>query len=170
LKTRTIKFVFVFLIVVSTIFTTVNFSKKSNAIDPYFTLVAKIHGGCYVGEIYDLVKQYLSVIGINLEIIIKDWPTFAAEIYVYRDFDFASLFFAGGDDYPDFTGVYDENGSLNVFGYHTSMDYNETLGTGINEWYMRQSNLIMPPDSSIRVKHYCNWQQYLMDKILPCLK
>ncbi|TFF84435.1 ABC transporter substrate-binding protein [Candidatus Heimdallarchaeota archaeon] len=66
------------------------------------------------------------------------------------------------------TGVYNENGSLNLFGYDTSMDYNETLGTGLNEWYMKEGSLIMPPDSEERVQHYWDWEQHLMDNILPC--
>jgi len=169
LKTRTIKQFFVFLIIVSTIFTTVNFSYESNAIDPFFTLVAKVHGGSYVAEHFDLVKQKLSIIGINLDICVLDWPTYIAEIYVFRDFDLVSLSFAGGDFDLDFTNIYAENGSLNAFGYHTNMDYNKALGTGLNEWYMRQSNLIMPPDSPARIQHYWDWQQYLMDRILPCL-
>ncbi len=49
------------------------------------------------------------------------------------------------------------------------MDYNETLGTGINEWYMKQGNLIMPPDSNARIQHYWDWENYLMDKICPML-
>ncbi|MHA1210974.1 MAG: ABC transporter substrate-binding protein, partial [Candidatus Heimdallarchaeota archaeon] len=68
---------------------------------------------------------------------------------------------------PDFTSVYDENGSLNMAGYHTDMDYDEALGTGINEWYMKEGTQIMPPNSEERIQHYWNWEQYLMDKICP---
>ncbi|MHA1556799.1 MAG: ABC transporter substrate-binding protein, partial [Candidatus Heimdallarchaeota archaeon] len=141
---------------------------KTDAIDPFFTLVFKTNGGGVRPDYGNFLKQHLARIGINVDVIVQDWPTFVGELVAYRDFDICYVALTGGGADPDFTGVYNENGSLNLFGYHTDMDYNETLGTGLNEWYMRQGNLIMPPDSSERIQHYWNWEQYLMDKILPC--
>ncbi|MHA1188237.1 MAG: hypothetical protein ACTSSK_15460, partial [Candidatus Heimdallarchaeota archaeon] len=135
----------------------------------YFTLVAKSNTGGVRVDYLMLIKQQVARIGINLDVIPLDWPTFVGELIVYRNFDLCYVALTGGGLDPDFTGVYDENGSLNLFGYHTDMDYDDALGTGTNEWYMRQGNLIMPPASEERVQHYWAWQQYLMDKILPCL-
>ncbi|HUT82712.1 MAG TPA: ABC transporter substrate-binding protein [Candidatus Bathyarchaeia archaeon] len=87
----------------------------------------------------------------------------------FRDFDICYVGLQGGGADPDFTGVYDENGSLNLFGYDTSMDWDDDLNTGLNEWYMKQGTLIMPPDSEERVQHYWDWEQYMMDKINPLL-
>ncbi|MHA1556922.1 MAG: ABC transporter substrate-binding protein [Candidatus Heimdallarchaeota archaeon] len=141
---------------------------NAKGVDPYFTLVFKTNGGGVRPDYGNFLKQYLARIGINIDIIVQDWPTFVGELVAYRDFDICYVALTGGGADPDFTGIYNENGSLNLFGYHTDMDYNATLGTGLNEWYMRQGNLIMPPDSTARVQHYWNWEQYLMDKILPC--
>ncbi|MHA1355801.1 MAG: ABC transporter substrate-binding protein, partial [Candidatus Heimdallarchaeota archaeon] len=133
----------------------------------YFTLVAKANFGIRVDYLM-LVKQQVARIGINLDVIGLDWATMVGELIAFRNFDLCYIALTGGGADPDFTGVYDENGSLNLFGYHTDMDYDDALGTGTNEWYMRQGNLIMPPNSEERVAHYWEWEQYLMDKILPC--
>ncbi len=137
------------------------------SIQTNFTLVAKTNGGGLRPDILNILKQQLVPLGINLEVIIQDWPTFVGELIAFRNFDLCYIALSGGGADPDFTGVYDENGSLNLFGYHTSMDWDDDKGTGLNEWYMRQGNLIMPPHSEERIQHYWDWQQYFMDKICP---
>ena len=137
--------------------------------DPFFSLVFKTNGGGVRPDYGNFLKQHVARIGITVDVIVQDWPTFVYELIQYRDFDVCYVGLVGGGADPDFTGVYDENGSLNLFGYHTSMDYDEDLGTGTNEWYMKEGNLIMPPDSEERVQHYWDWQQYMMDKINPLM-
>ncbi|MHA1503372.1 MAG: ABC transporter substrate-binding protein [Candidatus Heimdallarchaeota archaeon] len=87
----------------------------------------------------------------------------------YHNYDITYVGFLGGGTDPDFTGVYNENGSLNLFGYDVSMDYDPALGTGKNEWYMSQGALMMPPFSEARIQHYWDWQQHLMDNLCPML-
>ena len=140
---------------------------KTDAAEPVFTLVAKTNGGGVRPDYLNFLKQHLARIRINLDVIVQDWPTFVGELIAFRDFDICYVSLTGGGADPDFTGVYDENGSLNLFGYHTSMDWDEAKGTGLNEWYMKEGTLIMPPDSEERVQHYWAWQQYFMDKICP---
>ncbi|MBK5115147.1 MAG: hypothetical protein JJE41_16085 [Candidatus Heimdallarchaeota archaeon] len=140
---------------------------KTNAAEPVFTLVAKTNGGGVRPDYLNFLKQHLARIRINVDVIVQDWPTFVGELIAFRDFDICYVSLTGGGADPDFTGVYDENGSLNLFGYHTSMDWDEDKGTGLNEWYMKEGTLIMPPDSEERVQHYWAWQQYFMDKICP---
>jgi len=70
---------------------------------------------------------------------------------------------------PDYSFLYSENGTLNVFSYNTAMDFDPTKGTGINEWYLQQGRMIFPPNSQERIDHYRSWQDYLMDKICPVL-
>ncbi|MBD3192282.1 MAG: hypothetical protein GF308_16705 [Candidatus Heimdallarchaeota archaeon] len=142
---------------------------KIEAQKQYFTLVAKTGGGGVRGDYLNLAKQQLARIGINLNIYVLDWPSIVSEILFLHNYDLIYIALTGGGADPDFTGVYDEEGPLNVFGYDTNMDYNETLGTGVNQWYMEQGNLIMPPYSEERIQHYWAWEQYLMDKICPCL-
>jgi ABC-type transport system substrate-binding protein len=141
---------------------------QTDAVDPFFTLVFKTNSGGVRPDYGNFLKQHCARIGINLDVIVQDWPTFVGELIAFRNFDICYVALTGGGADPDFSGVYDENGSLNLFGYHTDMDYDDALGTGKNEWYIRQGNLIMPPDSEERVAHYWEWEQYLMDKILPC--
>ncbi|NHJ87459.1 MAG: hypothetical protein FK734_18505, partial [Asgard group archaeon] len=138
-------------------------------IDPFFTLVAKTNDSGARPDYLNFMKQQLAQIGINVDVIIQDWATFVGELIAFRDFDLCYVALTGGGLDPDMTGIYNENGSLNLFGYNTDMDYDVTLGTGINEWYMREGNLIMPPDSEERIQHYWEWEQYLMDKICPML-
>ncbi|MHA1354395.1 MAG: ABC transporter substrate-binding protein [Candidatus Heimdallarchaeota archaeon] len=143
---------------------------QSDAIKPFFTLVFKTNFG-ENGIRYDygnFLIQQCARIGINVDLIVQGWPSFVGEIIAFRNFDICYVALSGRGADPDFTGIYNENGSLNLFGYHTDMDYDKKLGTGINEWYMRQGRFIMPPDSEERIQHYWNWEQYLMDKILPC--
>jgi len=142
---------------------------ETDAASPFFTLVAKTNGGGVRPDYLNFLRQHLARIGINVDVVILDWPTFVGELLSYRDFDICYIGLSGGGTDPDFTGVYDENGSLNLFGYHTSMDWDEDLNTGLNEWYMKQGTLIMPPDSEERVQHYWDWEQYMMDKINPLL-
>lgn len=147
---------------------------KTDAAAPFFTLVAKTNGGGTRPDYLNFLAQHVARIGINVDVIVQDWPTFVNELMVLRDFDVCYVALTGGGADPDFTGVYDENGSLNLFGYDETMDWDENLtigartGWGLNEWYMMQGTLIMPPDSEERVFHYWEWEQYLMDKILPC--
>ncbi len=142
---------------------------KTNSISPFFTLDALVHGGGVKTDYFNLLQQQLDRIGINLNIRYVDWSTFVYELIIYRDFDICYVGLQGGDADPDFTGVYDENGSLNLFGYDTSMDWDDELGTGKNEWYMKEGRNIMPPNSEERIQHYYDWQNHLMDNILPIL-
>ncbi|MHA1212518.1 MAG: ABC transporter substrate-binding protein [Candidatus Heimdallarchaeota archaeon] len=142
--------------------------EKIEAIPTFFTLKALSRSGTIADTFY-LIDQQLSRIGIDLDIVIVDWSTFIGELLGGYNFDMLLFGLSGGGVDPDFTVVYSENGSLNLFGYDTSMDWDECLGTGLNEWYMKQGTLIMPPDSEERVQHYWAWQQHLMDKICPML-
>ncbi|MHA1555603.1 MAG: hypothetical protein ACTSPM_01580, partial [Candidatus Heimdallarchaeota archaeon] len=142
-------------------------TSKVDAIEPYFTLVFRTNGGGVRPDYGNLLKQHLARIGIFVDVVINPWPMYDAHGPIINwDICYIALSGSGAD--PDFTGVYNENGSLNLFGYRTDMDYNETLGTGVNEWYMKQGTLIIPPYSNERIQHYWDWEQYLMDKILPC--
>ncbi len=154
------------------LFFAVNFSVslpvKSKSFGTFFTLKGLTSGGGVRPDYLGIMKVHLNQIGINLDIVNVDWSTFVGELIAFHNYDLVYLGLSGGGYDPDFTGIYNENGTLNLFGYHTSMDWDDCLG-GINEWYMKQGTLIMPPDSEERIQHYWAWQQYLMDKICPML-
>ncbi len=140
--------------------------QRIHSIEPFFTLVFKTNGGGVRPDYGYLLKDQLARIGINLDVIILDWPTFVGELIAWRDFDICYVDTSGRVTDPALVGW--SNGLFNLFGYHTSMDWDEELGTGINEWYLREGTQIMPPNSQERIQHYWDWEQYLMDKILPC--
>ncbi|NHJ49924.1 MAG: hypothetical protein FK733_19180 [Asgard group archaeon] len=137
-------------------------------VDPFFTLVFKTYDGSYYPDYANYLKQQLAVIGINIDISLHDWPEFLDLLFVSRDFDVTSIGFGGSkSDIDDLLqGAYTENGSLNLWGYDESMDWNTTLGTGLNEWYIQNGSSMIPPNSQERFDHYWNWQQYMMDELL----
>jgi len=142
-------------------------TKKVDSFEPFFILTAKTNLGGVRPDYINLLRDYLRRINIELDMVLFDWWEWGFyPPYWEADIIYVSL--SGGSADPDFTGVYNENGSLNLFGYHTSMDWDDCLG-GINEWYMKQGNLIMPPHSEERIQHYWDWEDYLMDKICPML-
>jgi len=153
------------MIVSSVIIGTVK-TKNANASGPFFTLHYLTIKGSIKVDYGNFLAQQLERIGIKVEVETRDWFEIIYQwLGLLREFDvFCVNYYDPGD--PDFSGVYNENGSLNLFGYDTSMDWDDDLGTGKNEWYMKQGNLIMPPDSEERVQHYWEWENYLMDEIL----
>lgn len=60
------------------------------------------------------------------------------------------LGYNAGDLRNYFFDFYGEDGLLNIWGYNTSMDWDEPLGTGKNEWYMQEINSYSPPNSQER--------------------
>ncbi|MHA1760279.1 MAG: ABC transporter substrate-binding protein [Candidatus Heimdallarchaeota archaeon] len=168
--TRSFYFSMIFIVIVSS---TINIMpSQTESVDSLFTLVFKTSSGGVYPDYGNFLKQHCARIGINIEVIIQDWPTFIGELIAYRNFDIAFVELTDDNNRvgnPDMTGVYNQDGSLNIFGYNINMDYNATLGTGKNEWYMRQGNIIVPSDSVERVNHYWDWQDYLMDEICPML-
>ncbi|NHJ84781.1 MAG: hypothetical protein FK734_04920, partial [Asgard group archaeon] len=68
---------------------------------------------------------------------------------------------------PDYSDFYTENGTSNIFGYSTELDWNYELNTGKNEWYLNQGMGIFPYDTDERIQHYWDWENYLMDRICP---
>ncbi|MHA1556106.1 MAG: ABC transporter substrate-binding protein [Candidatus Heimdallarchaeota archaeon] len=142
---------------------------NTKGVDPFFTLVYKTNDTATKIGTANYIKAQLAEIGIDLDIIIQDWLTFVIELTTTRDFDICHVSLQDNDKDPDQTGLYNEDGSLNIFGYDVTMDWQSDRGDGMNEWYMKQGNLIMPPDSNERIQHYWSWEQYLLDEICPML-
>jgi len=130
----------------------------------FFKLMAKVHY-VYLDEIA-LISKQLERIGIDVDITTYYYFSYI-ELLAYRNYDLTYFYIHSFNYDPDYSVLFSENGSLNFFGYHTRMDFDEKLGTGINEWYLDTGLEITPPYSEERIQHYRDWQQYLMDKILP---
>jgi hypothetical protein len=64
---------------------------------------------------------------------------------------------------------YSENGTFSRYGYDESLDWVDDLNTGRNQWYI-ENGLEMITNESDSVVEFCwEWQNYMMDKVLPCL-
>jgi ABC-type transport system substrate-binding protein len=153
---------------------------ETQALDPFFTLIAKGSTPTQM-DILFMLKQQLAHISINLNVIAVDYshlflpdPDTTAVI----DYDLVILDFNNNTNRmylndiwndPFFAEFYSENGSIITSGYDTSLDWDEGLGTGINEWYIQTGLQMTPNNSQDRLNLCWDWQNYLMDDILPCL-
>ena len=141
--------------------------KNTESVDPLFTLVAKGFTPTHM-DILFLIKQQLARIGINLDVLWVDVPD--GDTTKIRNYDLTIIEFRNYmlDD-PFFADFYSENGTINVSGYETSIDWDEELVTGKNEWYIQTGLQMTPNDSQDRMNLCWEWQNYLLDDILPCL-
>lgn len=141
--------------------------KNTESIDPFFTLVAKGFTPTQM-DILFLIKQQLARIGINLDVLWVDVPD--GDTTKIRNYDLTIIEFRNYmlDD-PFFADFYSENGTINVSGYETSIDWDEELLTGKNEWYIQTGLQMTPNDSQDRMNLCWEWQNYLLDDVLPCL-
>lgn len=166
----------VFALILLVSFSSVSyFIPKTESIDPFFTLVAKCFTPTQM-DIMFLIKQQIARVGINLDVIKVDMPDI--DTTKIRDYDLTIMEFNNQTivdfeqyqiDDPFFADFYTENGSINVSGYDTELDWDEELGTGKNEWYIQTGLQMTPNDSQERINLCWEWQHYLMDEILPCL-
>ncbi|MHA1737345.1 MAG: ABC transporter substrate-binding protein [Candidatus Heimdallarchaeota archaeon] len=142
-------------------------SKKVQAMKPYFTLVAKFNEYFdYLADYLNLISQQLGKIGIGLDVISTWSPPFWGPWEFLRNFDMATLSYHEYIGSLNLMGTFGENGSNNVFGYHTDIDWDEKLGTGKNQWYLEQMSTMLPSDSEERISLVWEWEEYLMDEIL----
>jgi ABC-type transport system substrate-binding protein len=169
-RRRKLSILIICLIVVSSGFA-FSTNRKVEAFTPFFMLKYK----AYIGDPYldyaNLIQLYLKRIGIEVNIIAEDWGAFLDTLMGSRDFDLTCIGFGGGGIIPEGLplSAYTENGSLNCFGYDTSMDWDEDLGTGLNEWLIQEIANFNRPLSQEKIDHYWNWQNNLMDELCPLL-
>ncbi len=145
------------------------FLQETDSTTFYFTLegIVDSGGGTRIDTLF-LMREQLAKAGILLKIRNLYWPEYLGEIIAFHDFDIASHALQGISYDGDLMVLYGEDAAWN-FGYDTSLDWDEDLGTGKNEWFLREGAKIMPPNSHERIQHYWDWQDYLMDKICPIL-
>jgi ABC-type transport system substrate-binding protein len=139
---------------------------KESTAEPLLTLFGITGGSTRYYDVLIMISQHLARIGIQLNTQFLDWGIFLQELFVYGNFDVFYIGLTRGEVDPDVSDIYCENGSLNIFGYDITYDWDDELGTGKNEWYLQYGKTIMPPHSEERIQHYWEWQQYFMDKVL----
>jgi ABC-type transport system substrate-binding protein len=133
-------------------------SLKIPFIEPYITLAF-------------LIKMQLNKIGIDVIIYSDDcgvWSYIPGWLS-QPGADIGCFHFYSQDVMPNYIepGAFSENSSLNVWGYRTSLDWDESLGTGKNEWMLDEIRNFFPANTEEQKEFYWNWQDYLMDEILP---
>ncbi len=164
------------LVIISTF--SISKISETESIDPFFTLFA-IGSTPIHRDILFMLKHQLAFIGINLDVFNMEYDhLFDPNLTVMNDYDLVILEFNNdtnvrylddiGND-PFFAELYSENGTITTTGYETSLDWDEGLGTGINEWYIQTGLQMTPNGSQERINLCWQWQNYMMDDILPCL-
>jgi len=126
------------------------------------SLVLKTNGGGTRPDICLYIASYLSEIGIDVEVKVEEWTIFIGTLLLIRDFDLAFVGLAGGGASPDMRDIYTEDGSLNIFGLDQDIPYCQ-----LSEEMQNEGVTITNLDE--RQQHYYNFQQLMMDKIVPML-
>ncbi len=158
------KKLFIALFVVTSLaFSTVYSAQMSSAQrEPIATLTYKTNGGGFRPDYGLFTQQYLAEIGIKVNVKVEEWIVFVGTLLVTQDFDLAFVALVGGAGDPDPYAYMGEDGSLNMYGMNTEMPYGNQ-----SEQMLKEGVTILDLDE--RQQHYYEWQQLVMDKIVPLL-
>ncbi|MHA1707932.1 MAG: ABC transporter substrate-binding protein [Candidatus Heimdallarchaeaceae archaeon] len=139
-----------------------NASNISAEQQPIANLVFKTNGGGVRPDYGLYIAQYLRDIGIQVEVKVEEWSVFVGELILTHDFDIGVVGLSGGGASPDMRDVYTEDGSLNLFGLTKEMPYG-------NDSENMQDEGVTITDLDARQQWYYDWQQLMMDRIVPIL-
>ncbi|MCK4895511.1 MAG: hypothetical protein KAS47_01785, partial [Candidatus Heimdallarchaeota archaeon] len=173
MKNKKQKIVALALVICFTISAVSNANSVCGNTEPIAILIFKINGGGVRADYSLYIAQYLRAIGIELEVKVDDWPLFPFVIET-RDFDLTIAYLSNlqGDPDPirsnfvDSSLVYWETLDLpsSGFGYNAFQD---------SPYYNEHKDLIhrgvFEEDISARKAIYNEWQQLVMNKIVPIL-
>ncbi|MCE7741714.1 MAG: hypothetical protein GOP50_04590 [Candidatus Heimdallarchaeota archaeon] len=155
-----------FLLLLSMIFfsSTLNFDEVVVGYSIYhfkINMVLKTNGGGIRPDVCSYIANQLEAINIDVELKVEEWVVFLGTLLLNQDFDLAYVGLTGGAT-PDLRDIYTEEGSLNIFGISQDIPY-------CNQSEVMQNQGVQITDLEERQQHYYNWQQLLMDKIVPML-
>jgi len=125
-------------------------------------LVFKTNGGGVRPDYGLFIAQYLRDLGIEVEVKIEEWSVFVGTLILTHDYDIGMVSLSGGGASPDMRDIYTEDGSLNCYQLGPDIPYGnlseemQDVGVTITDLVARQ-------------QHYYDWQQLMMDKIVPIL-
>jgi ABC-type transport system substrate-binding protein len=139
-----------------------NANNKVFGDEPIANLVFKTDGGGVRPSYGSYIKSNLTDLNINVTIVIEEWSVFVGTLLITFDFDLAFTSISYKNPDPDLSLIYSEFASINSFGIDTSIPYGSE-----NEDMLEQGVTIA--DLSSRQTHYYQWQQLLMEYILPML-
>ena len=154
-------FIALFIIASFAIMSAYNANTINAVQEPIANLVFKTNSGNPVRGDYGLfIAQYLRDIGIELEVKLEEWSVFVGELTLSHDYDCGIVGISGGAISPDFRSAYSENGTLNLFGLDADMPYQQE-----SEDLQLEATTIT--DLTAQQQMYYEWQQLVMDKIVP---
>jgi len=126
-------------------------------------LVLKTTGGGPFVDYANSISEYLTNIGIEVDVLVEDYTTFMNTLLVTHDYDLAITSLSGEIwDSPDLRDLYTENGSFNMFGLSSDIPSN-------NESEQMQEDGLSITNPSSRKTLYYNWQEFIMEDIIPML-
>ncbi|MHA1201807.1 MAG: ABC transporter substrate-binding protein [Candidatus Heimdallarchaeaceae archaeon] len=158
------KTVFFTLLILSSLLAMSAFNAQNSqaAVEPLANLVFKTNGGGVRPDYGLYIAQYLREIGIEVEVKVEEWTVFIGTLLLTKDFDLGIVGLSGGGASPDMFDVYGSEGSLNMFGLDKIIPYG-------NQSENYQIDGVTIVDLEQRQQHYYDWQQLMMDKIVPML-
>jgi ABC-type transport system substrate-binding protein len=125
-------------------------------------LVLKTNGGGVRPDYGLFIAEYLRDIGIDVHVKVEEWIVFIGCLLQTHDYDMGIVGLSGGGATPDMYDIYGVDGSLNLFGITKEIPYGN-----VSENMMIEGSTIM--DLETRQQHYYDWQNLMMDKIVPML-
>ncbi|MCG3260883.1 MAG: hypothetical protein H7644_14105 [Candidatus Heimdallarchaeota archaeon] len=130
--------------------------------EPIANLTFKTNGGGVRPDYGLYIAQYLRDIGIEVEVKVEEWVVFLGTLFLTHNYDLGVVTLGGGGATPGARDVWMEAGSLNIFGLGPDLPYG-------NESEIMQDLSVTLVDPIERQALLYDWQQLMMDKIIPIL-
>ncbi|NPD88193.1 MAG: hypothetical protein HGN29_05700 [Asgard group archaeon] len=150
------------IIICSSMISTQNIVKSDVPMWLNLTLKTSVGGWGVNPDIALYIADYLEDIGIKVNVIIEPWDVFLYDTLLStHDFDLALVASTGVGETPDWQHYYKEGGFFtSIFGLTNDMPY-QNISEGMLEEGLEITNF------EERQQHYYDWQQLMMDKIIP---
>ena len=155
-----IKSQFIIFLILS-IYFTVNLSDNTRA-GQIANLILQTTGGGVLPDYSLYIAQYIRDIDIDLEIKIERWSVFYGGILPKGEFDLAIIEMDYNNFNPLHSDYFSVDGSKNYFFTNTRIPY-------INESEEKIDEIYQAEDRKERKEIFGEWQQLVMDCIVPCL-
>ncbi len=128
---------------------------------PIANLVLETYGGGVRPDYGLYIAMYLREIGIDVEVKVQEW-SWPWDPWSLNDWDLGIVGISGGGASPDMRELYTEDGTLNIFRLGPDLPYG-------NQSEQMQDLGVTITDLEVRQQLYYDWQQLMMDKIVPML-
>ena len=129
---------------------------------PIANLTFKTNGGGVRPDYGLYIAQYLRDIGIEVEVKVEEWVVFLGTLFLTHNYDLGVVTLGGGGATPGARDVWMEAGSLNIFGLGIDLPYG-------NDSEVMQDLSVTLVDPVERQALLYDWQQLMMDRIIPIL-